>query len=75
MQLDEDALMLWQVALRHTESLDGSDGSPGLASLIRLAVDLLANNLDLLGQIISILESYVILDASRFLQVDIFSLQ
>ncbi|THH02435.1 hypothetical protein EW026_g424 [Hermanssonia centrifuga] len=77
-QLDEDALMLWQVALRHTESLDGSDGRPGLASLIRLAVDLLANNLDLLGQIISILESYVILDASRVLQdqectVDMFT--
>ena len=68
-QLDEDGLILWQAALRNTSTLDGVNGGPGLFELAQLAIHLLANNFDLLGKIVSIVESYILLDASRFLQV------
>ncbi|KIP12739.1 hypothetical protein PHLGIDRAFT_97377 [Phlebiopsis gigantea 11061_1 CR5-6] len=66
-QLDEDALILWQAALRNTDTLDGVDGST-LFSLLPLGVTLLAENLDLLGKITSIIDSYILLDPSRVLQ-------
>ena len=67
--LDEDALILWRAALRHTNTLDGVKGQPGLFDLAPLALQLLESNLDLLGKIVSIVKSYVLLDASRLLQV------
>lgn len=68
-QLDVDALDLWQAALRNTDTLDCPDGSSSLFELLPLALNLAANNLDLLGRILCIVESYIILDAKRVLQV------
>ncbi|CAL1700530.1 unnamed protein product [Somion occarium] len=68
-QLDEDALNLWQTALRQTNTIDAVSGQPGLIELLPLAIDLLSNNLDLLGKIVAILESYFLLDATRILQL------
>ncbi|KAJ3559178.1 hypothetical protein NM688_g492 [Phlebia brevispora] len=67
-QLDEDGLILWRAALRHTTTLDGVGGDPGLGVLTNLALELLEKNLDLLGKIVGIVKSYVLLDASRLLQ-------
>lgn len=69
MQLDEDAFILWQASLRNTNTLEAADGSASLFELVPLAVKLLAENLDLLGQITNIVDSYILLDAPRLLQV------
>ncbi|OAX44518.1 ARM repeat-containing protein [Rhizopogon vinicolor AM-OR11-026] len=65
--LDEDALNLWLAAVRNSSSLSSADG-PGLIELVPLAVSLLSNNLDLLGKIVSIIESYLFVDAPAVLQ-------
>ncbi|TCD64327.1 hypothetical protein EIP91_004237 [Steccherinum ochraceum] len=67
-QLDEDGLALWLIALQNTTTLDSVNGAPGLGELFPLAIHLLGNNLDLLGKIVSIVESYTLLDAPRLLQ-------
>jgi hypothetical protein len=67
--LDDDGLTLWSVALRNTLTLNSVNGAPALFDLIPQAVDLLSTNFDLLGKIINIIESYVILDAPTVLQV------
>ncbi|KAG2154931.1 ARM repeat-containing protein [Suillus bovinus] len=65
--LDEDALNLWLAAVRNSSSL-GYAGGPGLIDLVPLAVSLLSDNLDLLGKIVSIVESYLFVDAPAILQ-------
>jgi len=66
--MDEDAIELWLIALRN--SLRNIDPAiPDLFELLPNAVNLLATNLDLLGQICQIMESYVLLDCPRVLQV------
>ena len=72
-QLEEDALELWQTALRYTTTIDSVNGQVGLVDLLPTAVELLSLNLDLLGSIISLLESYILLDTSRLLQVCLFA--
>ncbi|KAF7790859.1 hypothetical protein EIP86_001817 [Pleurotus ostreatoroseus] len=67
-QLDEDGLILWRAALRHTTTLDGIGSDPGLGTLTPLALRLLETNLDLLGKVVGIVKSYVVLDAPRLLQ-------
>ena len=47
------------MALRNTDTLDSENGV-SLFSLVPLAVKLLAENLDLLGKITNIVESYVL---------------
>lgn len=69
MQLEEDALELWQTALRQTTTMESTNGQVGLVELLPAAVNLLSQNLDLLGSIVSLIESYLLLDASRVLQV------
>lgn len=69
MHLDEDAIILWKAALHNAVSIEGANGVPGLIDLFPLAISLLSENLDLLGSVIMILESYYLLDASRVLQV------
>ncbi|KAG6821587.1 hypothetical protein H0H93_000096 [Arthromyces matolae] len=66
--LDEDGLTLWLSALRNTLVLGSVDGAPALFDLFPLAMDLLSSNFDLLGRIVSILESYFLLDAPSILQ-------
>ncbi|OCH87913.1 ARM repeat-containing protein [Obba rivulosa] len=69
LHLDEDALNLWQASLRNTTTLQSSPGEPDLVELFPLAVSVLAENLDLLGKVTHILESYFLLDAPRVLQM------
>ncbi|PCH41237.1 ARM repeat-containing protein [Wolfiporia cocos MD-104 SS10] len=68
-QLDQDALNLWLGALRNTVTVEGLNGGPGLIDLFPLVVSLLSENLDLLGQITHIVESYYLLDPARVLQL------
>jgi hypothetical protein len=67
--LDEDGLVLWLAAVRNAPSGGTRSGSPSLLTLYPRALYLLATNLDLLGKITGILESYFILDAPALLQV------
>ncbi|KZT71615.1 ARM repeat-containing protein [Daedalea quercina L-15889] len=69
LHLDEDALALWLVALRNTVSLEGVNGGPGYVELFPLVISLLSENLDLLGSISEIVESYILVDAARILQL------
>lgn len=67
--LDQDALLLWIAALRNASTFSNSNTEPSLLELLPIAVELLADNLDLLGSITSILESYFVLDAVAVVQV------
>ncbi|RDX55688.1 ARM repeat-containing protein [Lentinus brumalis] len=69
LHLDKDALDLWQSALRNTNTILGMNGGPGLIDLYPLLIEQLANNLDLLGTIVHIHQSYFLLDAPRILQL------
>ncbi|KAI0660923.1 ARM repeat-containing protein [Cubamyces menziesii] len=75
MHLDQDAFILWQGALRNTTTIDGVNGAPGLIDLVPLLIQQLSSNLEVLGTIVHIVESYFLLDAPRILQLyvlDIF---
>ncbi|KAI0722911.1 ARM repeat-containing protein [Earliella scabrosa] len=75
LHLEQDAFILWQSALRNTNTIVGINGAPGLVDLLPLAVQQLSTNLELLGTIVRIHESYFLLDAPRVLQlsaVDVF---
>ncbi|EGN93009.1 hypothetical protein SERLA73DRAFT_116383 [Serpula lacrymans var. lacrymans S7.3] len=74
--IDEDTLILWETALRNATTIHNSNGQPALIDLFPLATSLLAENLDLLGRIIWIVESYLFLDATFILQnspLDLFN--
>jgi len=63
LRLDEDGMSLWLATLRNATSiLPSSSGAPALIDLLPGAVELLRDNLDLLGSILSVIESYVLLD-------------
>ncbi|TFK29370.1 ran binding protein 11 [Coprinopsis marcescibilis] len=66
--LDEDGLILWSSTLRNATSLSSPTGGRSLQELFPRALYLLATNLDLLGKITSVVESYFILDAPALLQ-------
>ncbi|KAF9226602.1 ARM repeat-containing protein [Gyrodon lividus] len=65
--LDDDGVNLWLAALRNSTTLQ-SASVPSLLHLFPLAISLLANNLDLLGKVIFIVESYLFVDAPLVLQ-------
>ncbi|KAN0097466.1 Armadillo-type fold [Tylopilus felleus] len=65
--LDEDGVNLWLAALRNSTTLQ-STSTPNLLHLFPLAMALLASNLDLLGKITFIVESYFFVDAFGVLQ-------
>ncbi|KAF5321876.1 hypothetical protein D9619_000809 [Psilocybe cf. subviscida] len=67
-QLDVDALKLWESALRNTASVASINGNACLRDLFPTALELVATNLDLLGTVTSIIESYFILDAEYILR-------
>lgn len=70
LRLDEDGLALWAISLRNASSiLPTTPNAPSLASLLPGAIQLLGENLDLLGTILSIVESYLLLDAAHVLKV------
>lgn len=66
--LDEDGINLWLAALRNSTALQSTSTS-NLLQLFPLAMALLAGNLDLLGKITFIVESYFFVDALLVLQV------
>ena len=70
-KLDEDGLRLWQAALQNNVTLEAVPGAPSLMDVFPIAVDLLADNLDLLGSITSVIRSYLVLDfeSAKILQV------
>jgi len=59
---------LWQAALQNATSIVVSPGMPSLYDILPLAIVLLADNLDLLGSITGIVQSYVVLDCVGLLQ-------
>lgn len=63
-----DALSLWVAALRNTVTIESVQGAPALFELFPTAVAML-DNLDVLGKVTSILQSYFLLNASAILQV------
>ena len=67
--LDEDALIMWQAALSNSTTLDDSQSGVTLFELAPLVISLVANNFDRLDKTVRIVESYLLLDASRLLQV------
>ena len=69
LHLDQDALALWLAALRNAVTLDGVNGAPGYIELFPLVISLLSENLDLLGSISEIVESYILVDVTRVLSV------
>jgi len=68
-QLDNDGIILWKEAMRNTLSVQSVSGSPALENLLPLAVEQLGQNLDLLGSLLDIMESYFLLDGARILEV------
>lgn len=66
--LDEDGINLWLAALRNSTTIQNISTS-NLLQLFPLAMGLLASNLDLLGKITFIVESYLFVDALLVLQV------
>lgn len=66
--LDEDGINLWLAALRNSTTLQSTSTS-NLLQLFPLAMAFLASNLDLLGKITFIVESYFFVDALLVLQV------
>jgi hypothetical protein len=63
--LDEDALVLWLLALNYAPA--GEDGQSPLLELFPIAIPLLGENFELLGKITSILESYYLLGVGPLL--------
>ena len=55
--------------MRNAATIQGVNGAPGLIDLVPLIINQLANNLELSGTIVHILESYFLLDAPHILQV------
>jgi len=66
--LDEDGLNLWTMTIRNASTLTSAPGQSSLLELFPLALSLMSEHLDLLGSITSIIESYIILDATTILQ-------
>ena len=63
-------MTLWLSALRNAVTITSVNGDPALQDIFPLALALLSTNLDLLGSITRIIESYFLLDASYILKVD-----
>ena len=63
-------MTLWLSALRNAVTMVSVNGDPALQDIFPQALVLLSTNLDLLGSITRIIESYFLLDASHILKVD-----
>lgn len=68
--LDADGLTLWLSALRNAVTIASVNGDPALKDIFPQALTLLSTNMDLLGSITRIIESYFLLDAPHILKVD-----
>jgi hypothetical protein len=67
--MEEDALIIWLVTLRNTPQ-HAEEAKNVLFGLLPRAVELMGTNLDLLGTICQVMESYMLLDYTRVLQVN-----
>ena len=72
--LDADGLTLWLSALRNAVTIASVSGESALQDIFPQALALLSTNLDLLGSITRIIESYFLLDVSHILKVSLISL-
>ncbi|KAF8826887.1 hypothetical protein HHX47_DHR5000875 [Lentinula edodes] len=72
--LDGDGSNLWREAMRNTLTIDNPGPNGTLASLMDILVHHLKTNLELLGTMINIMESYFVLDPARMLQIDAVAL-
>ncbi|KAF9268117.1 ARM repeat-containing protein [Marasmius fiardii PR-910] len=73
MNLDGDGIILWKEAMRNT--LSATEGRPSLFELLPTCLSHLESNLDLLGSLLNIAESYFLLEGPRILELcsaDIF---
>lgn len=66
--LDEDGFELLLAGLRNTTSIWPVGGGPCLADLFPIMIAYLADNLDILGNTVQVMESYYLLDAPGLLQ-------
>lgn len=64
LHLEADGLVLWQALLYHTESL-----KPELADLLSVAIGLLASDPESMVTYLSIIDSYVLIDAPAVYRV------
>ncbi|CAE6485218.1 unnamed protein product [Rhizoctonia solani] len=70
LHLDEDALQLWLAALRNAIALPPPQpGVLGLSELIPDLIQQMHDNIDLLGTLLQILESYLLLNATMVVQL------
>ncbi|KAF8489124.1 armadillo-type protein [Gautieria morchelliformis] len=66
--LDEDGLLLWAAAIRNALTLESTrNGVPGYIDMFSHVTLQVSGNMDALGTMLSIVESYVVLDAKRVL--------
>ncbi|KAG9040256.1 hypothetical protein FRB95_000185 [Tulasnella sp. JGI-2019a] len=67
-QLDVDGFALWTAAIQQCRSILVPPGQPGLFDLFPALINFLANDLDQLGTINTLLEGYFIQDVATVLQ-------
>ncbi|KAG7096795.1 hypothetical protein E1B28_004204 [Marasmius oreades] len=67
MNLDGDGVILWKEAMRNT--LSAAEGRPSLFDLFPTCLSHLKSNLDLLGSLINIVESYLLMEGTRILEI------
>lgn len=66
---EEDGLLLWQAALYNSASPYQPTPQTGLVSLFPSLINVLSENMDLLPRMLSLLDSYILLDAAGIAQV------
>ncbi len=59
----------WQASLRNVTTLEANIADSGLLKLVPFLVNLLGQNLDLQPQALTLIDSYMLLDGSRLMQV------
>ncbi|KAG8903449.1 hypothetical protein FRB99_003271 [Tulasnella sp. 403] len=67
--LDEDGAILWEAAIRNCSSLQAPAGQASLMDLLPNLVNELSDDLDLLGTVNKLLESYYLIDCPAVLQL------
>jgi hypothetical protein len=74
LQLDEEGLQLWKASLHNATTVEpAAPGVPGLIDLVPTAISMLADNLDILGSLLSITESYILISGDKVFQVCAFA--
>ncbi|KAL0067569.1 hypothetical protein AAF712_005284 [Marasmius tenuissimus] len=69
MNLDGDGIVLWKEAMRNTLSATAADSGRPLIDLFPVCLRQLESNLDLLGSLLNVAESYFLLEGPRILEL------